>query len=131
MVALGAVRHFDRAPQPGFTVKSSTKPATVGATTAQGEVGECVDGAIKGSGAACVDDDDKTSCEGGKAGVDNQADGECENGKDAKTGAPCTDDDQAGDLADPAQPMAVPEKNPPNDVTGCEDGENDGEENDD
>ena len=72
----------------------------------------------------------KTSCEDGNQGADDQSDGECENGKDAKTGQACSDGDQGGDAADPAQAMAVPETNPPNDVSGCDDGSNDGESND-
>ena len=75
-------------------------------------------------------DDGKTACESGDQGADDHGDGECENGKDAKTGQPCADDGE-GAAADPAQPMAVAEKSPPNDVSGCEDGTNDGEENDD
>ena len=79
-----------------------------------------------------VVDDGKTSCEDGEQGADDHGgDGECENGKDAKTGQPCADGDQVGEVADPAQPMAVPDKNPPNDVSGCQDGEDDGESNDD
>jgi hypothetical protein len=78
-----------------------------------------------------VDDDEKTACESGAQGAGDQGDGECENGKDAKTGAACSDSDTEGDSADPAQAMAVPDKNPPNDVAGCEDGADDGEESDD
>lgn len=95
VVALGSVRHFEKA------------PATFS-----------------------VNDDGKTSCEGGGDGAGVPSDGECENGKDAKTGLACSDDDQGGDSADPAQPMAVPDKNPPNDVAGCDDGEADGESDD-
>lgn len=73
-----------------------------------------------------VTDDGKTSCEGGGQGADDEADGECENGKDAKTGLACSDTEET-DAADPAKPMAVPEKNPPADVSGCEDGADDGE----
>lgn len=76
-------------------------------------------------------DDGQTQCESGGAGADDQGGGDCEDGKDAKTGGPCTDEGQGGDDADPAKPMAVPEKNPPNDVGGCEDGQDDGEQNDD
>ncbi|MDB4933834.1 MAG: hypothetical protein JWP87_806 [Labilithrix sp.] len=129
VVALGTVRHFDKAPATGFTIKSASVAS--GAQQGDGEPGECVDGAIMGTGAPCVDDEEKTQCEGGSAGADDQADGECENGKDAKTGAPCSDADQEGESADPAQAMAIPDKNPPNDIAGCEDGENDGESNDD
>jgi hypothetical protein len=129
VVTLGTVRHFDKAPATGFTIKSA--PVASGTQQAAGEPGECVDGTIMGSGAPCVDDEEKTQCEGGSAGADDQADGECENGKDAKTGAACSDTDQEGEAADPAQAMAIPDKNPPNDVSGCEDGENDGESADD
>lgn len=76
-------------------------------------------------------DDGQTQCESGSAGGNDQGGGDCEDGKDAKTGGPCTDEGQGGNDADPAKPMAVPEKNPPNDVGGCEDGQNDGEQNDD
>lgn len=133
IIALGNVRHFDQAPAAGFSTQAAAPAATTTpkSTGGAGEVGECVDGTIMGSGAPCVDDDEKTSCEGGVRGADDQADGECVNGKDAKTGAACTDSDGEGDVADPAQPMAVPEKNPPNDVSGCEDGSEDGEESDD
>lgn len=130
VVALGNVRHFDKAPPTGFTVKTTPASSAV-RPQGNGEPGECVDGKIMGTGAPCVDDDAKTQCEGGHGGADDHADGECENGKDAKTGAACTDGDQAGEAADPAQAMAVPDKNPPNDVSGCEDGSSDGEEADD
>lgn len=78
-----------------------------------------------------VVDDGQTQCESGTAGENDQGGGECENGVDASTGKACTDDGQGGGDADPAKPMAVPEKNPPNDVGGCEDGSNDGEQADD
>lgn len=128
VVDLGGVRHMDAAPAGGFTVASGA--GAIRPKSGDGEVGECVDGFVKGTGAACVDDDEKTSCEGGEQ---SDGDGECENGKDAKTGAPCTDNDSAGEEdADPTKPMAVPEKNPPNDVSGCSDGsDGDGEEADD
>ena len=94
LVALGTIRHFDRAP--------STFSVTNDATT---------------------------SCEGGREGASQHSDGECENGKDQKTGAACTDLEDT-EVADPAQPMAVPERNPPTDVAGCEDGTDDGETDD-
>ena len=130
LVALGNVRHFDKAPVAGFAVKSATPAPTTTTKSAggNGEVGECVDGTIKGSGAPCVDDDAKTSCEAGAQGADDHGDGECENGKDAKTGAACSDKDNEGDAADPQHAMAVPDKNPPNDVSGCEDGESEGDD---
>lgn len=127
LVALGTVRHLDRAPDGGFVVRSGAaasggvKPATTG-TGGDGEVGECVDGQVKGTGAPCVDDDEKTTCEEGPEASDG--DGECENGKDTKTGQACSDDDKVGENeqdADANQPMAVPEKNPPDDVGGCAD----------
>lgn len=128
VVALGDVRHLDRAPDGGFAVRSSTagavKPATTGG---DGEDGECVDGQVKGTGQPCVDDDEKTTCEEGAEASDG--DGECEDGKDAKTGQPCSDNDQVGEDeqdADANQAMAVPEKNPPDDVGGCKD-ESDGD----
>lgn len=125
LVSLGNVRHFDKAPVTGFTVMSATAPAPVsgGAQQSGGNPGECVDGAIMGTGVPCVDDEGKTQCEGGDGAADDHADGECVNGKDATTGAACTDGDQEGEAADPAQPMAIPDNNPPNDVSGCDDGE--------
>jgi hypothetical protein len=78
-----------------------------------------------------VVDDGTTQCEGGNAGANDQGGGDCENGKDAKTGQPCADDGQGGNDADPAKAMAIPERNPPNDIGGCEDGQNDGEQADD
>lgn len=125
VVTLGRVRHFDRAPEGGFVVQSASsqgggvKPATTGG---DGEVGECVDGQIKGTGAPCVDDHEKATCEAGPEA--SNGDGECDNGKDAKTGQPCSDTDQVGENeqdADASQPMAVPDKNPPDDVGGCKD----------
>ena len=94
LVALGTIRHFDRA------------PATFSVT-----------------------DNGTTSCEGGRQGASDHSDGECENGKDQQTGAACADPEDT-ELADPAQPMAVPERNPPADVAGCEDGADDGETDD-
>ena len=139
-VALGAVRHFNAAPADGFTVKSSsgsspTKPQTE--TSGDGNVGECVDGFVKGTGSPCADDDAKASCDNGEGQNDNGADGECENGKDKKTGAACTDEqggdtetnDDAASDADPTKPMAVPDHNAPDDVSGCNEG-GDGESND-
>ena len=129
---LGRVRHLDRAPVGGFVVQSTSsqggavKPATTGG---DGEVGECVDGQIKGTGAPCADDDEKVTCEEGPEASDG--DGECENGKDAKTGQPCSDTDKVGENeqdADANQSMAVPDKNPPDDVGGCKDQGDDGEE---
>lgn len=62
----------------------------------------------------------------------DDGDGECVDGKDAKTGAPCKDDDDAEAGHDATKPMAVPEKSPPNDVSGCaEESDGDGEEDDD
>ncbi len=77
-----------------------------------------------------VVDDGQTQCEGGASGADDHGDGECENRKDAITGQACADDGQGPDIVDRAKPMAVPEKNPPNDVAGCDDGQ-DGEQADD
>jgi len=137
IVTLGLVRHFDRAPAAGFVQSPAKSTSTVKPATSHeqgdGEIGECVDGKVKGTGAACVDDDEKGTCENGSEASDG--DGECENGKDAKTGLPCTDNDQTGEGekdADAAQPMAVPDQNPPDDVGGCNDGgDGDGETNDD
>lgn len=117
---LGTVRHFASAPTSGFKAAQSG---------GEGEDGECVDGALQGSGEACVDDDDKATCEG-SAAVEAD-DGECENGKDAKTGAACADEDDHEDGADGAKPMAIAENNVPQELGGCEDGAEDGEEADD
>lgn len=126
VVQLGAIHHFDSAPIGGFVIKTTA--------SGEGEVGECVDGTIMGSGEACVDDDAKATCE---AGDDNEqegehqdadesdGDGECENGVDLATGAACVDEPEA----DPTKPMAVAEHNAPEDVGGCDDEEEeDGEE---
>jgi hypothetical protein len=133
VVSLGLVRHFERVPEGGFVVQSASQnPSnvkTASENVGDGENGECVDGAVKGTGAPCVDDDKNASCEnGGEAN-----DGECENGKDKATGLPCTDNDTAGDDGpgvDATQPLAVPTTNAPEDVSGCDDGESndDGEE---
>ena len=84
-------------------------------------------------GGFAVDDQAEVTCTDGTAA--SSGDGECQNGKDQQTGQPCSDTEQAGDEkdADPAHPMAVPEKNPPNDVSGCADQSDngaDGEAND-
>lgn len=129
VVTLGLVRHLDSAPTGGFVTQpaaTTIKPATEGA---EGEVGECVNGQIQGTGAACVDDDAKVTCEDGSAASDG--DGECENGKDTTTGQACTDTDQVGEAdADAARPMAIPEKNPPDDIDGCKDETDDDDEED-
>jgi hypothetical protein len=131
IVALGAVRHFDAAPVDGFHVMSVQ-------STGQGDVGECVDGFVQGTGEACADDDAKVSCEGGEGdNVEQQGehqdgetasdgDGECEDGFDLTLGASCVDEPEA----DPSSPMAVPEHNVPNDFGGCADGEEEGGEED-
>jgi hypothetical protein len=134
-VDLGAIRHFDAAPANGFTVTTTstgTKPQTENA--GEGEEGECVNGFIAGTGAACADDDAKASCDNGE-GQDDGADGECENGRDKKTGAACTDGDDDGETddsaADPTKPMAIPDHNAPDEVAGCnEGGDGDGETDD-
>ena len=129
LVALGGVHHYDRAPQAGFTVMKRTSTTTKD-NNAEGNEGECVDGHLQGTNTPCVDEDDQTICEDGADASDG--DGECEHGTDAKTGQPCTDSDHAGEEedADPTQPMSVPEKNAPNDISGCAEG-SDGEEEDD
>jgi hypothetical protein len=133
-IELGAIRHFDAAPADGFAVKTAstgTKPQTE--NVSEGDDGECVDGFVKGTGVACVDDDAKASCDNGE-NHDDGNDGECEDGKDKKTGAACTDeqddgetDDDSSTAADPAKPMAVPEHNAPDDVAGCNEGGDDGD----
>lgn len=121
LVSLGKVNHFASAPPEGFLMS--------GNSSGDGEVGECVDGFILGSGEACVDDDAKVSCEAGDNNEqegehetdddDGDDDGECENGKDQATGAACVDELEA----DASQPMAVPEHNVPDVVGGCADDE--------
>ncbi|MBI5532146.1 MAG: hypothetical protein HY898_05505 [Deltaproteobacteria bacterium] len=129
VVQLGNVRHFDSAPATGFVVMSGQ---VAPGTTANGEVGECVDGFVKGSGAPCADDDGKeVTCEGGgeegdnegeaKAETDPGPDIQCNNGLDPN-GQPCVGGDQ--DTADPQADMSVPEHNPPDAVGGCDDGDN-------
>jgi len=116
IVKLGQVRHFAVAPATGFAHKALT-----------GDV-ECEDGFVQGTTEPCVDDDSAVECESG------ENDGECVDGMDAVTGAACTDaDDDTGSSASSDSAMAVPEQNPPDDVSGCEDDEDDedGEENDD
>lgn len=126
VVSLGSVRHWDSVPTGGFKVLSASTASNQDAK--DGEVGECVDGKLQGTETPCADDDNQTECQDGSQGAN--ADGECENGKDAVTGQACTDTDTADDeAADPAQPMAVPDKNAPDNVSGCN--ENDGEEADD
>ena len=49
VLALGKVNHFASAPPTGFVVS--------GNSSGEGEVGECVDGHLMGTGEACVDDD--------------------------------------------------------------------------
>jgi len=107
--------------------------------------GECEDGVDKATGQPCVDTPDSGDgdgeCENGVDKATGQpcvdapdsgdGDGECEDGVDKATGRPCVDDDakEADETdADPAQPMAVPERNPPDHVSGCNEG---GEEADD
>jgi len=151
VVSLGTVRYFAAAPPGGFFLKSaygtSGQLASSSSDSADGEVGECVDGMISGTGALCVDDDGDVACEGdhsdgdgecengtdtttGLACVDppeaSDGDGECENGVDSSTGLPCTDPE---DVVDPNQPMAIAEHNVPSQVGGCDEGG--GEESDD
>ncbi|AKU94876.1 hypothetical protein AKJ09_01540 [Labilithrix luteola] len=127
VVSLGSVRHWDSLPSGGFKVLSASTSSS-SPDGQEGQDGECVDGKLQGTDTPCADDDNQTECKDGSQAV--SSDGECENGKDAVTGQACTDTDTAGDdAADPAQPMAVPDKNAPDDVSGCN--ENDGEEADD
>jgi len=143
VVDLGGVRHFDSAPASGFVVYSSGTATTSDGAVGEGELGECVDGFIMGSGEACADDDGEVACEdgeddgedgaddiecengldpSGQACVDDDADGaddiECENGVDPN-GQPCVDED---DEADPASQMSVPDHNPPDVIGGCDEG---------
>jgi hypothetical protein len=147
-VLLGTIRHLASAPAGGFVMTSSAGDAGDGD-------GECETGVDQETGAPCVDDgaqayckgDDKQDdggadgeCENGKDATtgapcqdendeqdDDGADGECENGKDATTGAPCQDEEGAFGAPDPSGPMAVPEHNMPDQIDGCDGGE-DGED---
>ncbi len=129
VLALGKVNHFASAPPTGFVVS--------GNSSGEGEVGECVDGHLMGTGEACVDDDAEVSCEMGDEGEqegehedgpgDGDGDGECENGVDQATGAACADDPEA----DPSQPMAVAELRVPDDLGDCADDDGENEEEDD
>jgi hypothetical protein len=123
---LGSVRYFANAPAGGFHI--STTPATPPSSSAPGSDTECVDGVVAGTALPCVDDDGKVECDDGSE-VDD-GDGECIDGKDAKTGVACTDPPESGDELDPTSAMAIPEKNVPEDVGGCAEGE-DGESDDD
>ncbi len=69
----------------------------------------------------------KTSCDEGEWG----GGGDCENGSDRKTGGPCIDGESVAELADGSQPLALPEKNAPRSIEGCEEEDDDGETNDD
>ncbi len=139
-VALGAIRHLDAAPTGGFyvvTPKTGAGTTATGEASSDGNAGECVDGAVQGTGAPCADDDTKVSCDNGAGQNDNGADGECENGKDTTTGWACTDPQSAADPndgpatdADPTKPMAVADRNAPDEVGSCNEG-GDGETNDD
>ncbi len=120
-ISLGAIRHFSAAPADGFAVQSASGTSsaqTQNATSGDGNVGECVDGSVKGTGAPCVDDGATASCDNGSG-----QDGQNDNGADGETNDTATD-------ADPTKPMAVPEHNAPDDVAGCNEG-GDGETNDD
>jgi hypothetical protein len=151
LVSLGSVRYFAAVPTGGFFLSSahvnlaSTSAGEV-LDQADGEVGECVNGVILGTGAVCVDDDGSVACEGDPS----DGDGECDDGKDISTGLACNDPVEASDgdgecedgidsgtgLAcsdpedgvDPTQPMAVAEHNVPDQVGGCDEG---GEEEED
>ena len=125
---MGAVHYVTNASTAGFRMTNSTVPAPDG---------ECENGVDSVTGAACVDGDENATCEYGEEADDEDDgnDGECENGVDANTGAVCVDDDavEAADgTVDAASPMAVPERSIPNEIGGCNDGEDgDDETNDD
>src|SRR5947207_2565847 len=94
LASLGAVRYLSSAPDGGFVATAKVTAAL--STDPAAADGECVDGKLAGSGAACVDVDDAdgTVCEEGEPAP---ADDECTNGKDEATGAACTDTDTATD----------------------------------
>lgn len=142
---IGAVHHVVVEAQTAFIAPggdavaiSSIRSAVVGTApvpssqTADGAPGECVDGIVRGSGQPCADDDAKVSCEDGEGededegegaedGEDDGQDGECENGVDAVTGLPCNDAEETD--APATGPMSVAEHNVPDELGGCDDGD--------
>lgn len=116
-VSLGAVRYLAAAPAAGFQLKGAHAVSGQVADRADGEVGECVNGMIQGTGAVCVDDDGNVACEGAESDGESECedgkdtagascidapegsdgDGECEDGKDASTGLACSDAQEASD----------------------------------
>ncbi len=113
-VDLGVLRHLSAAPPDGFFVVTPPNASTPKAARLEGEASddECVDGKLTSTGAACADDDTLVSCDRGASNVDDQE-------------APA---DDTGSDADPTQPMVVGDRNAPDDVGGCDEG--DGETND-
>ena len=101
-VNLGAVRFLPVAPSTGFKI------LTTPAATCSGGDGEC------------AQEGNNVSCDEGEGGG---GDGECVDGKDLETGKACTDGDTASDEADPTKPLAVADHNAPQEISGCDDGE--------
>ncbi len=112
VVSLGVIRHFPRVPEGGVTLRT-------GAPT---DPPPCVDGLVPGSTAACVEDVLRSPCAPGVAAEpdDEDDDDDRDDGHD-------DDRNDVGALrigeedADPAQPFALPDRNVPNEVDGCED----------
>ena len=134
VVDLGGVRHFESAPPTGFVVFSSGTATSTDGTVGEGELGECVDGFIMGTGEACADDDGQVACEEGDDEGEDGAEAEdgdaieCENGLDPAgqacvdepdpndpddiqcadgidpNGQPCVDDDDGAEEEDDADP---------------------------
>ena len=102
-VHLGNVRFLATAAGTAFRVAPTQAPAS-----------ECVDGLLRGTTTACVDDDGKVECEGATADDgDNQS--ESTEGPDENVSS--------------EQSMAIPDQDVPDEVGGC--AEEDDEEDDD
>ena len=94
VVSLGQIRYLSSAPGPGFFLKSAhVMVGADAADVAQGQLGDCVNGLLAGSGAICVDDAGDVACEGDGS----DGDGECKNGVDTATGLACTDPVESSD----------------------------------
>jgi hypothetical protein len=96
VVSLGTIRLLPKAPDAGISVRTGapTDPA-------------CVDGKVSGSEAACVEDIVPVTCAPGAAADPDDGDDD--------------DDARPAETADPAQPFALPDRNAPKKISGCED----------
>jgi large repetitive protein len=142
-VDLGTVRHFDQAPDGGFSVRGTDAAAS-----------DCEDGVVVETGAACVDDDTAPVCDGdqgdhdGDKAGDGDGDGdqaeatdqagatdatepadeadvtdqtEEADATDQANSTDGTDQADSADPVDPSKPMAIPEHNIPDQLGGCGD----------